>query len=60
MEFIKKHWQIITFIIAFIVDNQYDILTNLVKDQHTIDVIKAIGALLLAIISPKYINFDKK
>lgn len=59
-QFLKEHWAIIVFLVTVVADNQYDILNTLIQDQHTIDVVKLIGTILLAVISPKYINFDKK
>lgn len=59
-DFLKKHWAIIVFLVTVVANNRYNILNTLIQDQHTIEVIKLIGTILVAIMSPKYINFDKK
>lgn len=46
--FIKKYWVFIAWLLAFVLDNQYGILEHFIKDVFWINVIKGLGAVILA------------
>lgn len=47
MKLIKKHWALIGIIIAFIVDHSFDILQNSGLSLTQIDLIKALGVIVV-------------
>lgn len=48
MNLIKKHWPLLGFILALLIDDQTGLLASLFHDQVVQNVIKGIGAILLA------------
>lgn len=48
MNLIKKHWPLIGFILAMLIDDQTGLLASLFHDQVVQNVIKGLGAIILA------------
>ena len=48
MELIKRHWPLIGFILAMLIDDQTGLLASLFHDQVVQNIIKGLGAILLA------------
>lgn len=48
MNLIKKHWPLLGFILALLIDDQTGLLASLFHDQVVQNLIKGIGAILLA------------
>jgi len=48
MNFIKKYWVLISWVIAFFLDGKYGILEHFIKDVFWINILKGLGALALA------------
>jgi hypothetical protein len=46
--FIKKNWALIGFILGFIFDSQFGFLEKLITDPFWLNIVKGIGAILLA------------
>ena len=45
---IKKHWALIGFILAFVLDTQFQIIENFVNDPFWVNIIRGLGAVVLA------------
>ena len=48
MKLIKRHWPLIGFILAMLIDDQTGLLASLFHDQVVQNIIKGLGAILLA------------
>ncbi len=48
MKYIKRYWVTISFVLSFILDAQYGILEKLISDPFWLNIVKGLGALLLA------------
>lgn len=46
--FFKKYYVLIGFVLSFVLDAQYQILETLIKDNFWLNIVKGIGAILLA------------
>jgi hypothetical protein len=46
--FFKKHWALIGFVLAFTLDHQFQIIENFVNDPFWSNIIRGIGAIVLA------------
>lgn len=46
--FLSKNWALIGFIIAFLIDDQTGFLKSIIASENLVNVIKGIGAILLA------------
>ena len=53
IKLVKKYWAILIFALSFILDSQYGILEKLVADIFWLNIIKGLGALLLAYLTGK-------
>lgn len=47
-KFLTKNWALIGFIIAFLIDDQTGFLKSIIASESLVNVIKGIGAVLLA------------
>ncbi len=45
---IKKHWALIGFVLAFILDTQFGFVSAIVKNETAVQFIHGIGAIILA------------
>jgi hypothetical protein len=50
---LADYWAVITFVIAFILDEKYQILEHFISDEFYLNVAKGIGALILGYITNK-------
>ncbi len=48
MNLIKKHWPLIGFIIAMLIDDQTGLIASLFHDQVVQNIVKGLGAIILA------------
>lgn len=61
MNLIKKHWPLLGFILALLIDDQTGLLASLFHDQVVQNIVKGIGAILLAYFwNPAFKNEIKK
>lgn len=49
----KKYWAVIIFALSFVLDAQYGILEKLITDIFWLNIVKGLGALLLAYLTGK-------
>lgn len=47
-KFLKKYWVVISFVLSFILDAQYQILEHFITDLFWLNIVKGLGALVLA------------
>jgi len=47
-KFLKNYWVTISFILSFIFDAKYQILEHFISDLFWLNIVKGLGALLLA------------
>lgn len=47
-QFFKKYYVVIGFVLSFILDAQYGILEKLISDTFWLNIVKGLGALVLA------------
>lgn len=50
---VTKYWVAISFVISFVIDAQYNILEQFIEDTFWVNIIKGLGAFVLAYMTNK-------
>lgn len=60
LKLIRKYWAFIAFIISFVIDSRYGILEKLIGDPFYVNIIKGLGAALLAYVTNRGLTSTSK
>ena len=57
---LTEYWAVITFVVAFILDEKYQILEHFITDEFYLNIAKGLGALILGYITNKNLKSNTK
>lgn len=60
LNLIRKYWALIVFAISFVIDTQYGILEKIIEDPFWVNIVRGLGAALLAAVTGKGISSAPK